>query len=35
MPPYLLEKVIGCTLTQALQPDDPIRPDILAQGPTK
>jgi sialic acid synthase len=32
LPPYLLEQVLGRTLTKPLQPDDPITFEILAQG---
>ncbi|HET6577145.1 MAG TPA: N-acetylneuraminate synthase family protein [Gemmatimonadales bacterium] len=32
LPPYLLDQVLGRTLTQPLQPDDPITFEILAQG---
>jgi N-acetylneuraminate synthase/sialic acid synthase len=32
LPPYLLDQVLGRTLTKPLQPDDPITFEILAQG---
>jgi sialic acid synthase len=32
LPPYLLDQVVGRTLTRALQPDDNITFEVLAQG---
>ena len=32
LPPYLLDQVLGRTLTKPLQPDDPITFEVLAQG---
>jgi sialic acid synthase len=32
LPPYLLDQVLGRTLTKPLQPDDPIAFDVLARG---
>jgi sialic acid synthase len=32
LPPYLLDQVLGRTLTKPLQPDDPITFEVLSQG---
>jgi len=32
LPPYLLDQVVGRTLTRALEPDDPITFEVLSQG---
>jgi N-acetylneuraminate synthase/sialic acid synthase len=32
LPPFLLDQVVGRTLTRALQPDDNITFEVLAQG---